>query len=141
MMRIIKKASIVLFFIMAFVSLRAEAATELGKFDWNPVMDAIIKVESRGNARAVNGRYVGVLQISPILVRECNNILKSRGQRKRFSLNDRFNPSKSREMFVLIQSVHNPDNSIEKPIRLWSGGIRYSVSKTQRYLRKVMSHM
>lgn len=93
MMRIIKKASIVLFFIMAFVSLRAEAATELGKFDWNPVMDAIIKVESRGNARAVNGRYVGVLQISPILVRECNNILKSRGQRKRFSLNDRFNPS------------------------------------------------
>ncbi|GAA2991648.1 lysozyme family protein [Prevotella corporis] len=141
MMRIIKKASIVLFFIMAFVSLRAEAATELGKFDWNPVMDAIIKVESRGNARAVNGRYVGVLQISPILVRECNNILKSRGQRKRFSLADRFSPSKSREMFVLIQSVHNPSNSIEKAIRLWSGGIRYSVSKTQRYLRTVMSHM
>ena len=89
----------------------------------------------------MNGRYVGVLQISPILVRECNNILKSRGQRKRFSLADRFSPSKSREMFVLIQSVHNPDNSIEKAIRLWSGGIRYSVSKTQRYLRKVMSHM
>ena len=41
-------------------------------FDWNPVMDAIIEIESRGNAQARNGIYVGAMQISPVLVKECN---------------------------------------------------------------------
>ena len=37
-----------------------------GGFDWEPVMNAIIQIESKGNPAAVNGPYVGVLQISPI---------------------------------------------------------------------------
>ena len=90
---------------------------------------------------AVCGRYVGVLQISPILVKECNNILKSRGSSKRYSLSDRYNEKKSREMFVIIQSQHNPMNNIEKAIRLWNGGIKYSVAKTQKYFNKVSKHL
>ena len=54
---------------------------------------------------------------------------------------DRFNATKSKEMFVIIQSFHNPLNSVEKAIRLWSGGIRYNVAKTQAYFRNVMRHM
>ncbi len=127
--------------ILASATAHAETSAKSGGFDWGPVMDAIIQVESKGNASAVNGPYVGVLQISPILVKECNNILRSSGSKKRFSLADRFSAAKSREMFVIIQSFHNPLNSIEKAIRLWSGGIRYSVAKTQAYLRKVMRHM
>ena len=123
---------------LATLSARAEGGTDEKKYDWTPVMDAIMMLESRGNAAAVNGQYVGILQISPVLVKECNNILRSRGSNKRYSLADRFNAAKSREMFVIIQSFHNPLNSVEKAIRLWSGGIRYSIRRTQRYPNRVM---
>ena len=45
--------------------------------DWNPVMDAIIQVESEGNARAVKGNSCGAMQITPVLVKDCNRILLS----------------------------------------------------------------
>ena len=110
-------------------------------FDWNPVMDAIIQVESEGNPNAVSGNSVGVMQITPILVRECNNILKSKKGKKRFTLADRYSVEKSKEMFLLIQSYHNPTNSIEKAIRSWNGGLHYSVRATNKYYKKVMSKM
>lgn len=125
---------------MIFAS-HVEVSAQKNGFDWEPVMNAIIQIESKGNPAAVNGPYVGVLQISPVLVKECNNILKSTGSNKRYSLSDRFNTAKSKEMFIIIQSFHNPLNSVERAIRLWSGGIRYNVAKTQAYLRKVMRHM
>ncbi len=111
------------------------------KFNWNPVMDAIIQVESEGNPKAVSGNSVGVMQITPILVEECNNILKKQKSKKRFTLADRYSVEKSKEMFLLIQSYHNPTNSIEKAIRSWNGGIRYSVRATNRYYKKVMNKM
>jgi hypothetical protein len=77
--------------------------------DWDAVMDAIIQVESRGNARAVNGNQVGAMQITPVCVKECNFILQSRNQKKRYTLNDRYSVEKSKEMFMLIQSHHNPE--------------------------------
>ena len=125
---------------MIFAS-HVEVSAQKNGFDWEPVMNANIQIESKGNPAAVNGPYVGVLQISPVLVKECNNILKSTGSNKRYSLSDRFNAAKSKEMFIIIQSFHNPLNSIERAIRLWSGGIRYNVAKTQAYLRKVMRYM
>lgn len=125
---------------MIFAS-HVEVSAQKNGFDWEPVMNAIIQIESKGNPAAVNGPYVGVLQISPVLVKECNNILKSTGSNKRYSLSDRFNTAKSKEMFIIIQSFHNPLNSVERAIRLWSGGIRYNVAKTQAYLRKVMRYM
>ena len=82
---------------------------------------------------------VGVMQITPILVAECNDILKRRKSKKRFTLADRFSIAKSKEMFLLIQSVHNPLNSIEHAIRAWNGGKHYSVKRTQRYFEKVMN--
>ena len=54
------------------------------KFNWNPVMDAIIEVESEGNPKAVSGNSCGAMQITPILVKECNNILKKQKSKKRF---------------------------------------------------------
>ncbi|HCN53669.1 MAG: lytic transglycosylase domain-containing protein [Prevotella sp.] len=110
-------------------------------FDWTPVMDAIIKVESEGNPRAKSGNSVGAMQITPILVAECNQILKRRKSTKRFKLSDRFSIAKSKEMFLLFQSAYNPLNSIEKAIRAWNGGLRYSVKRTQRYFEKVMNAM
>ena len=110
-------------------------------FDWGPVMDAIIQVESEGNPNAVSGKSVGVMQITPILVEDCNNILMKKKSKKRFTLSDRYSVKKSKEMFLLIQSYYNPTNSIEKAIRSWNGGVRYSVRATNRYYRKVMDKL
>lgn len=110
-------------------------------FDWTPIMEAIIQVESEGNANAVSGKYCGAMQISPILVEECNNILKERNSKKRYTLKDRFSVEKSKEMFLLIQSRYNPSNNVEKAIRAWNGGNNYKVSSTNRYYRRVISAM
>ena len=110
-------------------------------FDWNPVMDAIIKVESEGNPKAVSGNSVGAMQITPILVRECNNILKKQKSKKRYTLDDRYSVEKSKEMFLLIQKYFNPENSVEKAIRSWNGGVKYSVKATNKYYRKVLAKM
>ena len=108
------------------------------EMDWTPVMDAIIQVESKGDPKAKSGNSVGVMQITPILVAECNNILKRNKSKKRYTLGDRYNVAKSKEMFLLIQSVYNPLNSIEHAIRSWNGGNHYSMKRTQRYFEKVM---
>lgn len=118
------------------------AATKIekakGNYDWTSVMEALIQVESEGNARATSGSSVGVLQITPILVAECNNLLKQQGCKKRFTLADRYSVAKSKEMFLLMQEAYNPQNDVEHAIRAWNGGNHYSVKKTQRYYQKVM---
>ena len=111
------------------------------KVDWNPVIEAINQVESGRQRYAKHGNSVGVMQITPILVAECNQILKRKKSKKRYKLSDRFSIAKSKEMFLLIQSVHNPTNNIEHAIRSWNGGTQYSVKKTQRYFEKVMRAM
>lgn len=130
--------------ILTLLPLRVGAANENDnpeQFDWSPVMEAIILVESEGNPRAVSGNSVGAMQITPILVRECNNILKSRGSDKRYTMADRYDVDKSKEMFLLIQSQYNKTNDVEKAIRTWNGGPKYSVKSTERYYQKVLRRM
>ncbi len=136
---ILRKVFVLLFvFIANSYAFAENSETKSTEFDWNPVMDAIIQVESEGNSKAVSGNSCGAMQITPILVKECNNILKRRKSKKRFKLSDRFNVAKSKEMFILFQSFYNPKNSIEQAIRSWNGGLKYSVRGTQKYFNKVM---
>ena len=128
------------------ITLTAAAAgnaksTKTSGFNWNPVMDAIIQVESEGNPKAVSGNSVGAMQITPILVKDCNEILKKQKSKKQYTMADRYSVTKSKEMFLIIQKYYNPENNIEKAIRLWNGGIKYSVRATNRYYRKVMALM
>ena len=113
------------------------------RFDWNPIINAIIEVESAGNANAVDksGKSCGVLQITPILVKECNRILELKKSSKRYTMDDRFNVSKSKEMFLLFQSYFNPKNDVEFAIRSWNGGLNYTRKATQKYFEKVMSRL
>lgn len=112
-------------------------------YDWNPVINAIIAVESEGNAKAVDksGKSCGIMQITPILVRECNRILKLRKSPKRYTLRDRFSVRKSKEMFLLFQSFYNPQHNVEQAVRSWNGGMHYTRRGTQRYYERVMSKM
>lgn len=119
----------------------AGGKAKVSGFDWTPVIEAIIEVESEGNANARSGSSCGAMQITPVMVRECNMILKRRKSKRRFALSDRFSVAKSKEMFLLFQSYYNPSNDIEKAIRSWNGGPRYSTRRTQRYYEKVKRAM
>ena len=137
--KLLRKVFVLLFILTAGTQAFAGGkGAKSSKFNWNPVMDAIIEVESEGNPKAISGNSCGAMQITPILVKECNEILKKKKSKKRFKLSDRFSVAKSKEMFLLIQSHHNPKNNVEKAIRSWNGGPRYSVRGTQRYYNKVM---
>lgn len=97
-----------------------------------PLLKAIIHVESKGNPKAYNknGDCVGLLQITPICVRECNNILKSQKKTKRYTYADRWDAKKSIEMFYILQEKHNPSYDLNKGIRLWN--------KSPKYKAKIM---
>ena len=143
MNQMMKKVSVSLM-ALVLLAMTATAGTNSAKsaktsgVNWNPVMDAIIQVESEGNPRAVSGNSVGAMQITPILVKDCNEILKKQKSKKRYTMDDRYSVAKSKEMFLLIQSWYNPKNNVEKAIRSWNGGVNYNVRSTQRYYEKVM---
>lgn len=122
------------------VSTSALAAGSEAEY-WSRVMNAIVQVESNGDTRATNGICAGPMQISPIVVKECNGIMEALKSKTRYTLADRFNLAKSKEMFLLIQSKYNPTRSIEQAVRTWNGGPDYSKKKTDRYYKKVMAEM
>lgn len=117
-----------------------EGKTDSKTFNWEPLIAALMTVESNNNPNATSGRSAGILQITPIFVKECNQILERRGLKgkKKFTLKDRFDVGKSKEMFLLFQSYFNPKNNVEYAIRSWKGGINYTVKSTQHYYEKVM---
>lgn len=88
----------------------------------------------------MGGKSAGILQITPVTVKQCNLILKAKKSSKRYTLQDRYNVIKSKEMFVLIQEYYNKEGNLEKAIRLWNGGPNYSIKGTQKYLNKVMRY-
>ena len=97
-------------------------------------------VESRNNPNVRSGQSVGILQITPICVRQCNEILKKQKSDKRYSLADRLSVQKSKEMFILINEYYNPSHNLERMIRSWNGGPNYKVSSTTIYYNKVMKY-
>ena len=119
----------------------AKSTTKTSGVDWNPVMDAIIQVESEGNPNAVSCNSVGAMQITPILVKDCNDILKRQKSKKRYTMEDRYSVAKSKEMFLIIQKYYNPESNIEKAIGLWNGGIKYTRRASNRYYKKVLDRM
>mgnify|MGYP003511019746 FL=1 len=106
---------------------------------WGMVIQAIAMVESECQPNRVsrNGLYVGYLQISEILVRECNRIV---GYEK-YTYADRYDKQKSIDMFIDFQERYNPEGNLEKAIRLWnSGDLKCMTRKarTEGYYQRVM---
>ena len=136
---VMKKLFFLFAFAIATVSANAQVSAEMNK-KWGAVMDAIEQVESRGDTKAVssNGKWVGCMQISEILVRECNHIVGH----KKFSYSDRYSREKSREMFVIYQERYNKEGNMEKAIRLWNSGDLNCMNRkasTNGYYRRVMA--
>lgn len=91
--------------------------------DFPNLVRTLIDIESKGNPNAVNSKSgaAGILQLMPIYVREANRIL---GENV-YTLEDRFDPVKTLEMFCIIQDYHNPEQDIDKAIRLHNKGKAY----------------
>ena len=80
---------------------------------WQVFTQALIWVESRGNTKAIGkNQDGGILQITPIYVKEANRIIKQ----QKYKLEDRFDSIKSLEMFTIIQARYNPEKDIDKAI-------------------------
>lgn len=85
--------------------------------DWEDFTRALIWVESNGNCKAVGSNNdIGVLQITPILLKDCNRIIGY----ERFSLEDRLDSLKSVEMFNIIQDHYNPQHDFHLALKIWN---------------------
>lgn len=111
----------------------------ISEIDWDNLIEAIIHVESRGNEKAIskNGKFVGALQISKIMVDDCNRIIGN----KKYEYEHRLDKGKSIEMFHIIQKFYNPQNDLMHAIRLWKGGHSWKTNSipTLDYYNKVSS--
>lgn len=105
----------------------------------DPLIAAIIQVESGGNTLAYNSKEdaVGCLQIRPIMVTEINRLLR----KDSFTLSDRWSKVKSIQMFnVLRSNIKGATN--EKIARVWNGGYNgHKKQSTIKYWNKVRKNL
>ena len=96
--------------------------------DFELIELAIIWQESKGNPnpKHSDGESEGILQITPIYVDEVNRILG----KSKYTLQDRRNPLKSHEMFLVVQNYHNSEKDVKKAVK--------SHNKAGRYFEEVM---
>jgi hypothetical protein len=119
----------------AFVSLGAGTADRYAR-----LLPAIEHVESSGRADAVGdgGKAVGILQIHPIMVADCNRIVGE----DRWTLDDRKDAVKSRAMFRTYSNHYSKDASDEVVARRWNSGPRGDRKKaTEAYWKRVQKAM
>lgn len=74
--------------------------------------------ESRCTPDAVSpdGKYVGCLQISKIMVREANRLLGE----DLYSYDDRYNQDYSVAMFKVVMEHRNPELSVDRAVDIWN---------------------
>ena len=106
--------------------------------------EAVCTVESGGNPLAVGdgGRAAGIAQIWAITVKDVNRFAGTK-----FTLNDRFNPEKSRQMFNLYVNHYAKGKSDEIKAKIWNGGPNAMKATGQkllnlnRYYAKIRKHL
>ena len=110
--------------------------------DLEDLIEAMVWVESKGDPKAFAKREdaAGVLQIRPIMVNEVNRILNINKDNRFYTLDDRWNETKSIEMFYVFVDYYHKDSSYEEIARCWNGGPKGLQKKqTKRYWKKVQN--
>ena len=99
--------------------------------DFELIELAIMWQESKGNPnpKHSDGKSEGILQITPIYVKEANRILG----KSKYTLHDRKNTLKSHEMFLVVQNYHNHEKDVKKAVILHNNGKRYFDEVMDRY--------
>lgn len=143
---VVTAAIIIVTFVMAFMPgmNRGDAMRDV-------LYSSIVWVESKGdvNARSRDGS-LGIIQIKPVMVKEVNRICKIKGMDKRFTLSDRRDPDKSKEMFWIYQEFYHPElnwdsvstKQMESMARKWNGGPKGEKKRgTRKYWKKVSNRL
>ena len=99
--------------------------------DFELIELAIIWQESKANPnpKYSDGKSEGILQLTPIYVKEANRILG----KSKYTLYDRRNPLKSHEMFLVVQNCHNPEKDVKKAVKLHNKAGWYFEEVIDRY--------
>lgn len=85
--------------------------------NWNAFISALSFVESGNSPTKIGSKNdVGILQITPIMVREANRILG----KDKYKLSDRTDIDKSVELFNVVQSYHNPNKDMNLALKIWN---------------------
>jgi len=101
--------------------------------------EAVCAVESGGNPLAVGdgGRAAGIAQIWAITVKDTNRFAGTK-----YTLNDRFDPEKSRQIFRLYTEHYGKGRSDQFKARIWNGGPTGNTKKsTIAYWNKIKKHL
>ena len=107
------------------------------------LLNAIINIESSNNDSAyhVGENAVGCLQIRPCMVYDINRILKKQNKTIQYTLADRWDRSRSIEMFHIYCNYYN-FTTLEAMARSWNGGPRgIDKNTTVLYWRKVKEQL
>jgi len=100
------------------------------------LLEAIAAVESSNNPNAYNKaeQAAGLYQIRPIYLEDVNRILGC----DKYSLTDRFDPEKSREIVTVYLNYYGRDKDVESLSRIHNGGPKgYKKESTKPYWQKV----
>ena len=106
--------------------------------------EAVCQVESGGNPRAVGDRgadgvyrAAGIAQIWAITVKDINRFAGTK-----FTLNDRFDPVKSKQMFTLYTEHYGKGRSVQFKARFGTVGRKGAYKgATLAYWRKIQSKL
>lgn len=94
--------------------------------NWNAFISALSFVESGNSPTKVGSNNdVGMLQITPIMVREANRIVGN----NKYKLSDRTNIDKSVELFNVVQAHHNPNKDLNLALKIWNSKAPLSYHK------------
>lgn len=131
-------------YLLLFIYLFQPTSSFDGVVRGNTLVDAVMYVESRNNPNAWNKHEdaCGVLQIRPIMINDVNRILSKKNTPKVYTLNDRWNKTKSIEIFYIIQEYYSPNGTPERIARVWNGGPNgYKKPQTLAYWHKVKQQL
>lgn len=105
---------------------------------WELFILALIEVESGGDSTCVGmDDDVGILQITPICIKEVNRILGT----QKYTLIDRYSPKKSLEIFYIIQAHKNPRLDTRLAARIWNPIVPTCYyEKIERYIHLATSY-
>ena len=122
---------------MNFMAVNKEARADT-LTEWEIMILAIIGVESEYNAKITRGRIKGYLQITPIYVKDVNNITNNIYA---FSIDDAINPYHSFKMFEIMNKEHNTEKDIDKAIRIHNpGGGKIYMAKVKKRMKMIKDY-
>lgn len=106
--------------------------------DWQIMIMAMVGVESEYNAKITNNGASGYLQITPIYVKEVNNLTDNKYE---FDIEHTFNPYRTFHMFEIMNNYHNTERDIDKAIKLHNpgGGEQYK-NKVKKRMAQIKAY-